>query len=130
MDATRHTPGISSYDDKSVARASPYGMPSWLYVVTVTLVTLGFLVTQVIVNGVRDGTLSTAVLDQWLFPGAYWWVATSGMAFLLLSGLFAGVTPAILVVRAFVQAGACSWYVALLLMQSLAWGYFLTVVFG
>lgn len=130
MDATRHTTGISSYSDEPIAQASPYGMPSWFYVIAVTIVTFGFFVTQVIVNGVRDGTLPTAVLDQWLFPGAYWWVATSGMAFLLLSGLFAGVTPAILVVRAFMHAGACTWYVALLLMQSLAWGYFLTVVFG
>lgn len=107
-----------------------YGVVTYLYAVMVALVTAGFFITQLLVNGVRDGTLPTAVLDQWLFPGAYWWVATTGMAFLLLSGLFAGVTPAILVVRAFMHVAPCGWYVVLFMLQCLAWAYFLSIAFS
>lgn len=101
-----------------------YGFSSWCYFTTVAAISLGFFVTQLIVNGVRGGDLSAASLDELFFPGVYWTIATSGMIFLALAALFLGLSVALLVVRAWMHAVPCRVYGWMLLIQVMPWLYF------
>lgn len=104
--------------------ARSYGFSSWCYFAMVVAVSLGFLITQIVVNGVRSGSISATGLDEALFPGVYWTIATAGMIFLSLSALFLGLSVALLVVRAWMHAVPCRAYGWMLLIQVCPWLYF------
>jgi len=101
-----------------------YGVPSWMFFAVVVAINVVFLVTQIIVNQVRDGHLSVAALEEVFYPGVYWGVATTSVAALLLSGLLVGVTLAVMVVRAWLHYAPCRAYGRLLLVQLVPWLYF------
>lgn len=102
-----------------------YGVPSWLFFAVVVVTNVIFLATQIVINQVRGGHLSVAALEDALYPGVYWGVATTSVATLLLSGLLIGVTVAVMVVRAWLHYAPCRAYGRLLVLQLVPWVYFL-----
>lgn len=115
---------VTSPSLNASACARSYGLSSWCYFTAVTAVSVGFLATQFIVNGVRSGAISATALDELFFPGVYWTIATAGMIFLALAALFLGLSVALLVVRAWMKAVPCRVYGWLLLIQVMPWLYF------
>lgn len=105
-----------------------YGVPSWVFFAVVVVTNVIFMATQIVINQVRGGYLSVAALEDALYPGVYWGVATTSVASLLLSGLLIGVTLAVMVVRAWLHYAPCRAYVRLLLLQLVPWVYFLVAL--
>lgn len=107
-----------------------YGVPSWMFFAVVVVVNVIFLATQIVINQVRGGYLSVAAIEDALYPGVYWGVATTSVATLLLSGLLVGITLAVMVVRAWLHYAPCRAYGRLLLVQLVPWLYFLVALAG
>lgn len=122
------TKPIASFKDSlsETARAYHYGFSSWCYFVTVSAISVGFFVTQYLVNGVRGGSIEMSSLDATFYPGVYWTIATSAMLFLIFAMLFLGISIALLVVRAWMHTVPCRIYGLMLLLQIAPWAYFAT----
>jgi hypothetical protein len=123
METLPETTALSTRRDGTACEKS-YGLPSWFFFVAVGLVNLIFLATQVLINLVRDGQVTVAALDQGLYAGAYWLIATAGLLSLLVSGFLLGLTLAVIVVRAWLHYAPCRAYAWLLLVQAVPWVYF------
>lgn len=101
-----------------------------MFFAVVIVVNVIFLATQIVINQVRGGYLSVAAIEDALYPGVYWGVATTSVATLLLSGLLVGITLAVMVVRAWLHYAPCRAYGRLLLVQLVPWLYFLVALAG
>ncbi|VAW87586.1 hypothetical protein MNBD_GAMMA16-1431 [hydrothermal vent metagenome] len=102
-----------------------YGWVSWSYFFLTSLTSLSFLCTQLIVNAVRDKTMSTASLETFFYPGVYWNFVTANISLLAFSGTLLALTIAVIVVRAFLHYQCCKGYFALLGIQTIPWVYFI-----
>lgn len=109
-------------------RPQSYGLPSRVFFLLTSLVSAGFLGTQVLINGIREKVISIAMLDHWFFPGAYQVLVPAGVGFLLISGVLLGLTLALLIVRGWLQMAPCRNYGLALLLQLVPWGYFLAAL--
>lgn len=110
-------------------RPQTYGLPSRVFFLMTSLVSAGFLGTQVLINGVREKAVSVAMLDQWFFPGVYQVLAPLGVGLLLVSAILLGLTLALLIVRGWLHMAPCRYYGIALLLQLVPWFYFLVALF-
>jgi len=101
-----------------------YGLLSWLYFFLTCLISLSFLCSQLIVNAVRDKTISAASLDIVFYPDVYWHFVTANISLLAFSGALLGLTGAIIVVRALLHYKCCKGYFVILSIQTIPWIYF------
>jgi hypothetical protein len=101
-----------------------YGIPSWLFFSLIVLVSLAFFASQLVINSVRSGVLTTEALDQMVYPGVYWLLASTSIASLVASGILLGLTLSMLVVRGLMHFKPCSAYWVVLAIQVLPWVYF------
>ncbi len=122
MDIATH----SASDKQSGQTHCPkaYGIRSWFYFSLVIIVTVSFLVSQVVIQSVRSGSLAVSTLEEIFYPGVYWLLASGGVALLVASGLLLGLTLGFIVVRAFMHLSPCRAYGVMALCQAVPWIYF------
>ncbi len=101
-----------------------YGLLSWLYFFLTSLISLSFLCAQLVVNAVRDKTISAASLDVVFYPDVYWHFVTANISLLAFSGALLGLTVAVIVVRVLLHYQCCKGYFVILSIQAIPWVYF------
>jgi hypothetical protein len=110
-------------------RPQAYGLPSRVFFILASMISAGFLATQVLINGIREKVMTVAMLDKLFFSGAYQVLAPVGVGFLLLSSILLGLTLAMLIVRGWLHMAPCRNYGIALLLQLVPWVYFLAALF-